>query len=71
MIEKEIENGVIPDPNAMVDPMTGRQADPGMVPAPEATPDAMQAPTSPKDPERRNSEPSRWYHLNICCSNIF
>ena len=35
----------------MVDPMTGAPADPGMAPAPEATPDAMQAPTSPKDPE--------------------
>ena len=51
LIEKEIENGVIPDPNAMVDPMTGAPTDPGMGPAPEATPDAMQAPTSPKDPE--------------------
>ncbi len=51
LIEKEIENGVIPDPNAMVDPMTGAPAQPGLPPAPGATPDAMQAPTSPKDPE--------------------
>jgi len=51
LIEKEIENGVIPDPNAMVDPMTGAPAEPGMAPAPGTTSDAMQAPTSPKDPE--------------------
>ena len=51
LIEKEIENGVIPDPNAMVDPMTGTPVEPGMAPAPGETPDAMQAPTSPKDPE--------------------
>ena len=50
LIEKEIENGIIPDPNAMVDPMTGAPMDPGME-AGGGTPDAIQAPTSPKDPE--------------------
>jgi len=50
LIEKEIENGVIPDPNAMADPMTGAPMDPGMG-APGGTPDAIQSPTSPKDPE--------------------
>ena len=50
LIEKEIENGVIPDPNAMVDPMTGAPMDPGMGTG-GGTPDAIQAPTSPKDPE--------------------
>ena len=50
LIEKEIENGVIPDPNAMADPMTGAPMDPGMG-APGGTPNAIQAPTSPKDPE--------------------
>jgi hypothetical protein len=51
LIEKEIENGVIPDPNAMVDPMTGMPPAPGMPPAGGAPIDPMQAPTSPKDPE--------------------
>jgi len=50
LIESEIENGVIPDPNAMVDPMTGMPA-PDMPPAGDAPTDPMQAPTSPKDPE--------------------
>jgi hypothetical protein len=30
LIEKEIKDGVIPDPNAMVDPMTGMPMQPGM-----------------------------------------
>ncbi len=51
LIEKEIENGVIPDPNAMVDPMTGMPPAPGMPPEGGAPIDPMQAPTSPKDPE--------------------
>jgi len=32
LIEKEIKNGVIPDPSAMVDPMTGMPAEPGQQP---------------------------------------
>ena len=28
LIQKEIENGIIPDPNAPVDPMTGEPMDP-------------------------------------------
>jgi hypothetical protein len=51
LIEKEIENGVIPDPNAMVDPMTGMPPAPDMPPAGDVSIDPMQAPTSPKDPE--------------------
>ena len=50
LIEKEIENGIIPDPNAMADPMTGAPMEQGMPPTGE-TPDAIQSPTSPKDPE--------------------
>ena len=56
LIESEIENGVIPDPNAMVDPMTGAPA-PMEQPGVEPTPDAIQAPTSPKDPEASGSNP--------------
>ena len=50
LIEKEIENGVIPDPNAMVDPMEGGAPVPGGAPAPEPT-DPIQSPTTPKDPD--------------------
>ena len=50
LIEKEIENGVIPDPNAMVDPMEGGAPVPGGAPAPEPT-DPSQSPTTPKDPD--------------------
>jgi hypothetical protein len=32
LIEKEIENGEIPDPNAMIDPQTGQPMDPSMQP---------------------------------------
>ena len=56
LIESEIENGVIPDPNAMVDPMTGAPA-PMEQPGIESAPDAMQAPTSPKDPETPGTNP--------------
>jgi len=56
LIEDEIENGVIPDPNAMVDPATGGPAagvpDIGVA----QTPDAIQAPTSPKDPTTPGTE---------------
>jgi hypothetical protein len=49
LIEREIENGIIPDPNAMVDPMTGG---PAPLDQPQTgTADAIQAPESPKDPE--------------------
>ena len=41
LIEKEIENGVIPDPNAMVDPMTGRCKIQEWYRPPGATPDAV------------------------------
>jgi hypothetical protein len=51
LIENEIENGVIPDPNAMVDPMTGAPMDAGIPQEPTGPTDAIQAPTSPKDPE--------------------
>jgi len=49
LIEREIENGIIPDPNAMAEMPVGSapMEQPGISP----TPDAMQAPTSPKDPE--------------------
>jgi hypothetical protein len=49
LIEREIENGVIPDPNAMADPMAME----GGVPAPTSTEptNAIQAPTTPKDPD--------------------
>ena len=52
LIEKEIEDGIIPDPNAMVDPMgmEGGTPVPGGTPAPEPT-DPIKAPTSPKDPD--------------------
>tara|TARA_B100000902_G_C27242851_1_gene880974 strand:- start:759 stop:1523 length:765 start_codon:yes stop_codon:yes gene_type:complete len=47
LIEKEIENGVIPDPNSPVDPETGMPLD-----TTSASPaNAIQAPESPKDPE--------------------
>jgi hypothetical protein len=50
LIEKEIENGVIPDPNAMVDPMAmgGGEALP---PGQESSGDPIQAPPIPKDPD--------------------
>lgn len=59
LIEKEIENGVIPDPNAIVDPMTGMPLPDAGMPLPDdgaslppgQTSDPMQAPSSPKDPE--------------------
>ena len=52
LIEKEIEDGIIPDPNAMVDSMgmEGGTPVPGGDPAPEPT-DPIKAPTSPKDPD--------------------
>jgi hypothetical protein len=53
LIEKEIENGVIPDPNAMVDPMSGAPMDPNMGAGGQGS-DAIQSPTSPKDPEVSN-----------------
>ena len=50
LIEKEIEDGIIPDPNAMVDPMGMEGGAPvsGGDPAPEPT-DPIKSPTSPKD----------------------
>jgi hypothetical protein len=52
LIEKEIENGIIPDPNAMVDPMAmeggGGMPVPGQ-PTEPANP--IQAPPIPKDPD--------------------
>jgi len=53
LIEKEIENGVIPDPNAMADPETGMPMDPAMGggPVPGDPASAIQAPPVPKDPE--------------------
>jgi len=50
LIEKEIENGIIPDPNAPAEipPETGGQP---LAPPETGTPDAMTAPSSPKDPE--------------------
>ena len=52
LIEKEIEDGIIPDPNAMVDSMSmeGGAPVPGGAPAPEPT-DPIQSPTTPKDPD--------------------
>jgi hypothetical protein len=49
LIEKEIENGVIPDPNALVD-SEGEMPPETSVPT-SSTSDAIQSPTSPKDPE--------------------
>ena len=65
LIEKEIENGVIPDPNAMVDPATGMPMDPNAMGGNPSLPppppgqqgginqpnDPMQNTSSPKDPE--------------------
>jgi len=48
LIEKEIENGVIPDPNAMVDPTTGMAGAPAPVPG-DTTGGLMGA--TPQDPE--------------------
>jgi hypothetical protein len=51
LIEKEIENGIIPDPNAMVDPMAmegGGMPVPGQ---PKEPADPIQAPPIPKDPD--------------------
>ena len=50
LIEKEIENGVIPDPNAMADPMAmegGEVLPPGQ----ESSGGPIQAPPIPKDPD--------------------
>ena len=49
LIEKEIENGIIPDPNALVD-SEGEMPSETSVPT-SSTSDAIQSPTSPKDPE--------------------
>ena len=49
LIEKEIENGIIPDPNALVDSEAGMPPETSVPTSP--TSDAIQAPTSPKDPE--------------------
>ena len=53
LIEREIENGIIPDPNAMADSMAMVG---GSVPAPTSTEptNAIQAPTTPKDPDLGN-----------------
>ena len=60
LIEKEIENGVIPDPNAMMDPLTGapEAPNPSLPPPPPGqqsdfgqSPDPIQNTSSPKDPE--------------------
>jgi hypothetical protein len=62
LIEKEIENGVIPDPNSMMDPMTGAPMAPNPSlppPAPQQAANAMQAPSSPKDPEAPSMEPKK------------
>ena len=45
IMAKEIEDGIIPDPNAPVDPQTGLPIEVGMVP-PEGTPGAPQSPTA-------------------------
>jgi len=49
LIEREIENGIIPDPNAMADPMAmeGGVSEP----TPTEPTNAIQAPTTPKDPD--------------------
>ena len=49
LIEKEIENGIIPDPNALVD-SEGEMPPETSTPT-SSTSDAIQSPTSPKDPE--------------------
>ena len=48
LIEKEIENGVIPDPNAMVDQMETEVSATEIVKGPA---DAIKAPPIPKDPD--------------------
>jgi hypothetical protein len=50
LIEKEIENGVIPDPNAMVDPMAMEDGE-ALPPGQESSGDPIQAPPIPKDPD--------------------
>ena len=50
LIEKEIENGVIPDPNAMVDPMA-MEGGGTLPPGQEPVGDPIQAPPIPKDPD--------------------
>ena len=50
LIEKEIENGVIPDPNAMVDPMA-MEGGGALPPGQEPVGDPIQAPPIPKDPD--------------------
>jgi len=50
LIEKEIENGVIPDPNAMVDPMAMEGGE-ALPPGQESSGDPIQAPPIPKDPD--------------------
>ena len=49
LIEREIENGVIPDPNAMADPMAMEGG--ASEPTPTEPTNAIQAPTTPKDPD--------------------
>ena len=48
LIEKEIANGTLPDPNAPME-LPDEGGAPGGAPAPSA--DAMSAPASPKEPE--------------------
>jgi len=50
LIEKEIENGVIPDPNAMADPMA-MEGGGALPPGQEPVGDPIQAPPIPKDPD--------------------
>jgi len=50
LIEKEIENGVIPDPNAMADPETGMPMDPAMGGVPGDTTGGLLGAT-PQSPE--------------------
>jgi hypothetical protein len=55
IIKKEIEDGIIPDPNVPVDPMTGMPMEPGMQPGasgmdlgqPVMEPEINAAPTEP------------------------
>jgi len=49
LIEREIENGIIPDPNAMADPMAMEGG--ASEPTPTEPTNAIQAPTTPKDPD--------------------
>ena len=63
-IDKEIEEGILPDPAAMMDPETGMPLDPGMIGG---------ASGSPMGIDGQSTEvkmPQRWGDINISSSYI-